>query len=419
MSCDHGIWNDTRFLIEGGESRSRSLARVSEARLKVAVLLGTRPEAIKLAPIVRELDRRASRIATRVCSSGQHREMVQQVVDAVGLRIDVQLDVMTAGATLGSLTSRLFENLDRLLAAETPDWVVVQGDTTTAMVGAMSAFYRRVCVAHVEAGLRTYDRWSPFPEEINRSIIGSVADLHFAPTLRAVENLRRAGVEDRAIVLSGNPVVDSLLWTLRDMGSEIPLELRAEVADFVVGKRLVLATSHRRESLGKGLESICQALLDVVEAQSDAVVVFPVHLNPEVWGPVHRLLGDHPRVKLVPPVGYGALVWLMKNCFCIVTDSGGLQEEAPTLGKPVMIVRDATERPEVVEAGCGRLVGTDRSSIFAGVSELFDSPSCYRSMSEVLNPFGDGHAAERIADALEASQPGGKAQSHNSPQARF
>lgn len=399
-----------RSLEDGGEERPPLPGfLVNEARLKVVVLLGTRPEAIKLAPIVRALDRNAARVDTRVCSSGQHREMVQQVVDAVGLRIDVQLDVMTPGATLGSLTARLFAELDRLLAAETPDWLVVQGDTTTAMVGAMSAYYRRIGVAHVEAGLRTYDRFSPFPEEVNRSIVGNVADLHFAPTQRAVENLLVAGVERESIFLTGNTVVDSLLWTLKEIGTEVPVELQAEVAEFVAGRRLILATSHRRESFGAGLNSICGALLDAVELHSDAVVVFPVHLNPEVWGPVHRALGSHPRVKLLPPVGYRALVWLMNRCFCIVTDSGGIQEEAPTLGKPVMIVRETTERPEAVEAGCAKLVGTNRSSIAAGVCELFDNPSLYASMATARSPFGDGRASDRIAEALAARRPRGEA----------
>lgn len=385
----------------GGCTGWSSCLAMTGNRLKVLVLLGTRPEAIKLAPVVRALDKRSGRIASSVCSTGQHREMVQQVVDAVGLRIDTQLDAMSSGASLGGLTSRLFGDLDRLLAAEGPDWVVVQGDTTTAMVGALSAFYRRIRVAHVEAGLRTHDKWSPFPEEVNRSIITSVADLHFAPTLRAAENLRRSSIREESILLTGNTCVDSLMWTLETMGSGVPESLGSEVAEFVEGKRFILATSHRRESFGVGLENICRALLEAVERNSDSVVVFPVHRNPEVWGPVNRLLGGHPRIMLLAPVDYRALVWLMSRCFCIVTDSGGIQEEAPTLGKPVLIVRETTERQEVLEVGCARLVGTSQEAILAGLRALFDDRELYGAMSTVRSPFGDGHAAERIAQAIE------------------
>jgi UDP-N-acetylglucosamine 2-epimerase len=367
---------------------------------RVMVLFGTRPEVIKLAPVIRELRRRSDRFATSVVSTGQHREMVDQALDAFALTADVRLDAMSSAGSLGQLTARLFADLDRLLDTQAPDWVIVQGDTTSAMVGAMSAFYRRIRLGHVEAGLRTFDRRAPFPEEINRTIIGQVADLHFAPTARAAENLRRAGVAADAIHVTGNTAVDALLWASAQLNGEAPAEIDSSVARFIAGKRLVLVTSHRRESFGTGLENICRALLEVVERYPDAVIVYPVHLNPNVRAPVKRLLGDHPRVMLIEPAGYLALVWLMKRCFCIFTDSGGIQEEAPSLGKPVLIMRESTERPEVVEAGCARLVGTRIESILAGAQSLFEVPSVYASMAQVKNPVGDGHASQRIVEAL-------------------
>ena len=367
---------------------------------KILVLFGTRPEVIKLAPVVRALRRHPEAFDPRMVSSGQHREMVQQALDAFALKPDVTLDAMASAMSLGRLTARLFADLDQLFDVEKPHWVLVQGDTTSAMVAAVSAFYRRIKVGHVEAGLRTYNRWSPFPEEINRTYIGQVADLHFAPTKGSADNLRRAGAPEQSIHVTGNTVVDALLWVGEGLRDSMPPGLPESVPGFLQGNRLVLVTSHRRESFGKGLENICRALLGTVERYSDAVVVYPVHLNPNVREPVHRLLGKHPRIKLLEPLGYLPLVWLMQRSYCIFTDSGGIQEEAPSLGKPVLIMRDTTERPEVVEAGCARLVGTDSGQILAGARELFEDPEAYSAMASVKNPFGDGRAAERIADIL-------------------
>lgn len=368
------------------------------------VAFGTRPEVIKLAPVIHELRRRPDRFEVRVVSTGQHRKMAQQAADAFGLVIDVQLDAMSAASSLGRLTARLFEDIDTLLDKETPDWMLVQGDTTSAMVAAMGAYYRRIRVGHVEAGLRTHNRWSPFPEEINRAFIGQVADAHFAPTRRAAENLRREGVAGEAIVITGNTAVDALLWGVRELGTRTPAGIDAAVAGLIAGRRLVLVTSHRRESFGEGLENICRALIGTVERYPEAVIVYPVHLNPNVREPVYRLLGDHPRIKLIDPVGYLELVWLMQRSYCIFTDSGGIQEEAPSLAKPVLIMRDRTERPEAVEAGCARLVGTTAASILDGARELFEVPATYEAMARVSNPFGDGTASVRIAAAL-AGQP--------------
>lgn len=368
--------------------------------MKVVVLFGTRPEVIKLAPVVGELRRHREAIDTRLVSTGQHREMVRQALDAFGMAADVELDAMSAAKSLATLTARLFEDLDRALGQEAPDWLVVQGDTTSAMVGAMSAFYRRIRVGHVEAGLRTYHRFEPFPEEINRTIIGHVADLHFAPTAGAAENLRRAGVDGRCIHVTGNTAVDALLATVSRIGGSVPPGIEPELTRFIAEKRLVLVTSHRRESFGAGLENICRALLATVDRYPDAVIVFPVHLNPAVREPVHQLLGGNPRIRLLDPVGYLEQVWLMSRSFCIFTDSGGIQEEAPTLHKPVLIMRDRTERPEVVEAGCARIVGTQVDAILAGARAIFEEPSVYKAMSSAKNPFGDGRASERIVVAL-------------------
>jgi len=369
---------------------------------RVLVLFGTRPEVIKLAPVVRALRRRPQDFAARLVSTGQHREMVQQALDDFCLKLDVQLDAMSSATSLGRLTGSLFNDLDQLLEIERPDWVIVQGDTTSAMVGAVCAFYRGVRIGHVEAGLRTYDRWSPFPEEINRTFISHVADLHFAPTQRSAHNLQRAGIPENAIRVTGNTIVDALLWISEGLKNIVPAGIDAEISRFIEGRRMVLVTSHRRESFGNGLENICHGLLGIVERFTDAVIVYPVHLNPNVCGPVYRLLGGHPKIKLLRPVGYLPLVWLMRHSYCIFTDSGGIQEEAPSLGRPVLIMRDTTERPEAVEAGCARLVGASTKNILAAASELFENEQCYKAMAHVRNPFGDGHAADYIVDILKA-----------------
>jgi UDP-N-acetylglucosamine 2-epimerase (non-hydrolysing) len=380
---------------------SGAMPRVNVVRQKrVLILFGTRPEVIKLAPVVRALRRKPLNFETRIVSTGQHREMVQQALNDFGLEVDVQLDAMSSGKSLGRLTAWLFDDIDQLLEIEMPDWIIVQGDTTSAMTGAICAFYRRIKVAHVEAGLRTHNRWSPFPEEINRTFISHVADLHFAPTQRSAGNLRDAGVPEEAIHVTGNTVVDALLWASEGLKDFLPAGIDPEIHGFIEGKRMILVTSHRRESFGEGLESICRGLLGTVERFPDAVIIYPVHLNPDVCGPVYRLLGGHPNIKLLKPVGYLGLVWLMKGSYCIFTDSGGIQEEAPSLGKPVLIMRDTTERPEVLEAGCARLVGASGDSILSAVCELFENREVYEGMAHAKNPFGDGCAADRIAEVL-------------------
>ncbi|HLW36544.1 MAG TPA: UDP-N-acetylglucosamine 2-epimerase (non-hydrolyzing) [Chthoniobacterales bacterium] len=368
--------------------------------LKVLLLFGTRPEVIKLAPVIRILRANPDKFECRVCTTGQHRQMADQAMREFSLSPDVRLDAMADGRSLAQLTGRLFADIDQLLGQESPDWLLVQGDTTSAMVAAMCAFYRQIKVGHVEAGLRTGDRWAPFPEEINRTIIGDVADLHFAPTSRAADNLRAAGAAESSIHVTGNTVVDALLWTTENMGDAIPASLDQVLVDSIRARRLILVTSHRRESFGQGLENICRALKEIVCGHPDVAIVYPVHLNPNVRGPVLKLLGGESRIHLIEPVGYGAFVYLMKKSYFILTDSGGIQEEAPALGKPILIMRDVTERPEVIESGCGRLVGTDVNNIADAASELLENRSAYEKMANRKDPFGDGRAAERIVNLL-------------------
>lgn len=366
---------------------------------KISVILGTRPEAIKLCPVITELRKRAA-ATVEVCVTGQHRTMLDQVLTAFHLRPDVDLDLMTPNQGLASLSARLLQEVDRYLGVSSPDLVLVQGDTTTALCAAMAAFYRRVAVGHVEAGLRTGDLASPFPEEMNRVLLTRLASLHFAPTRRALEQLRTEGVSSDRAFLTGNTVVDALLAavsTVRQAPPPIP-----GVTDEELGSAsgTILVTGHRRESFGVGLESICRAIRRVAERFTSALVVYPVHLNPNVREPVFRILGGVRNVRLIEPLDYMAFVRLMDAASLILTDSGGIQEEAPSLGKPVLVMRETTERPEAVEAGVARLVGTGEDEIVEAAARLLSDGAAYRSMVGRANPFGDGRASERIADAV-------------------
>ena len=361
--------------------------------MRILSIFGTRPEAIKMAPIVRELARTPG-VDARVCVTAQHREMLDQVLDLFEITPDVDLDLMQPGQTLANLTARVFMAIDPVLADLQPDWVLVQGDTTTVMAAALATYYRQVKVGHVEAGLRTNDKWQPFPEEINRRVAGVVADLHFAPTERSRQNLLRENVPIEQIVVTGNPVIDALQWVANQ---DFELSLRdVPTSD----TRLVLVTAHRRESFGAPLEHICAALRDLAEKYLDVRIVYPVHLNPNVQEPVYRLLGDVPNIILLPPLDYLPLVHVLKRATLVLTDSGGLQEEAPGLGVPVLVLREITERPEGIEAGTVRLVGTDRLRIVEEASRLLDDPEAHAAMSRAVNPYGDGHAAERIIKAI-------------------
>ena len=370
-----------------------------KSKKKILVVLGTRPEAIKLAPVVLELRRRSREFTCILCVTSQHRQMLAPMLRFFGLVPDHDLKLMRSNQQLGELTGRILSGLDRVLAAEQPYWVAVQGDTTTSMAAALAAYYRQIPVAHVEAGLRTDDKYSPFPEEINRRVISVLADRHFAPTLMAVRNLRREGIPPGRIVETGNTVTDALLWAAAK-NRKHPPPLPAGIPAAQKGRKLVLVTGHRRENFGGGLEQICGALKAAADALPELDFVYPVHLNPNVKAPVNRLLGGHPRIFLVPPVDYPVLVALLKRAWLVVTDSGGIQEEAPTFGVPVLVTRNTTERPEGIRAGNARLVGTDASAIARWILRLARDPAAYRRMAQARNPYGDGRAAKRIADRL-------------------
>lgn len=367
---------------------------------RVLIILGTRPEAIKLAPVYHELKRRASRFDVRLCVTGQHREMLAPMLDFFKIKPDVHLQVMRRRQSLNSLFARLVAGIDRVLAENPPDWVIVQGDTTTVMSAALASFHRGISVAHVEAGLRTGNKRAPFPEEINRRVAGLVADIHFAPTQAAVENLRREGVPEQQIVLVGNTIVDALQLADRAARREPPQWPR-EIPSLNRRQKLMLVTGHRRENFGAGFEQICMALREISERLTDVQIVYPVHLNPNVREPVRRALGNSPRIHLVDPVDYPLMVVLLKKSWIVLTDSGGIQEEAPTFGVPCLVMRDVTERPEGIQRGVARLVGADRERIVAEVMRLHRDPDAHRAMSEGGNPYGDGRAARRIADWME------------------
>jgi UDP-N-acetylglucosamine 2-epimerase len=363
---------------------------------RILVFAGTRPEAIKLAPVIRAL-RETEGIETRLCATGQHRQMLAQAFADFGLAPDVDLGVMTAGQTLAGLSARLFTGIDALLEQEAPDAVLVQGDTTTVQVAALSAFYRRIPVGYIEAGLRSGDITSPFPEELNRRIATLAAAWHFAPTPLARDHLLAEGVAADAVFVTGNTVVDALMQTLAAMGqAPAPLPDRLE-AMLGAGRRFVLMTGHRRESFGDGFQRICDAVEALARRYPDVAFVYPVHLNPQVLGPVTQRLGGLSNVFLEEPLAYRGFVRLMAGCRLILTDSGGIQEEGPSLGKPVLIMRSVTERPEGVEAGVNRLVGANAQAIAAEVSRLLDDDRAYAAMAGARNPYGDGEAARRIA----------------------
>ncbi len=369
-------------------------------RLKVISVVGTRPEAIKMAPVIKELAKYPDEITSLVCATAQHREMLDQVLDVFGIRPDHDLDVMLPGQTLSQLTANLLTRLDQVLVKEQPDWVLVQGDTTTVMVASLVAYYHRVRVGHVEAGLRTSDKWQPYPEEINRRITDVLADLYFAPTEGSRQNLLREGVPDRAVVLTGNTVIDALLMTV----AQLKQEAGGAQAGPNNGRRLILVTAHRRENFGQPLTHICRALAQIAARYpSDVQLIYPVHPNPNVVGPVHQMLDGIPNITLIEPQGYRDFVRLMSQAHLILTDSGGLQEEAPSLGVPVLVLRDVTERPEGVAAGVIKVVGTDERAIFDEVVTLLEDDGAYRRMTRKTNPYGDGQASRRIVEAIRAA----------------
>jgi len=363
--------------------------------MRVLSIFGTRPEAIKMAPVLHELAERSG-VDSRVCVTSQHREMLDPFLKLFEIQPNWDLDLMKPGQTLFDVTTGALSGLRGVIEAEHPDLVLVQGDTTSAMAGALAAFYLHVPVGHVEAGLRTNRKDSPFPEEANRRIVDVLADLYFAPTEHAKQNLLREGIPQAQIHVTGNTVIDALFWTLEKTASYTDTDLEGLPAD----RRIILVTGHRRESFGQGLRNICQALVEIARAESDVEIVYPVHLNPNVRAPVSELLGHHERIHLLEPLDYVAFVHLMKRSFLILTDSGGIQEEAPALSKPVLVMREVTERPELVESGAGRVVGTEVAAIRDATRELLRNRAAYRRMADAASPFGDGRAAERIADRI-------------------
>jgi UDP-N-acetylglucosamine 2-epimerase (non-hydrolysing) len=371
--------------------------------MKILFVFGTRPEAIKLAPLVHELSGRPQ-FECKICVTGQHREILGQFLELFELRPDWNLDVMRPDQDLAYLTGAVLSGVSGVLDRFRPDRVIVQGDTTSTFAATLAAFYHKTPVAHVEAGLRSNDIYAPWPEEVNRRLVSSVADLHFAPTPRARDNLLREGVTDGRIVVTGNTGIDALLW-MADRLDRSP-ELRARAAALLnnlpAGRRLILMTGHRRENFDGGLERIAATMARIAQ-RPDAAIVFPVHPNPNVRRAIEPLRRQS-NVLLVEPVDYPELVFLLRQCHFVVTDSGGIQEEAPTFGKPVLVTREITERPEAVELGLARLVGTDGERLFEAITALFDDPQTYRRMSRGGNPYGDGHASKRIAERLLTGQ---------------
>lgn len=372
--------------------------------LKVLSIFGTRPEAIKMAPVVNALEKHTDRLQSVVCVTAQHREMLDQVLNLFGIRPAYDLGIMSPGQDLFDITCNVLKGLKPVLDKEHPDLVLVHGDTTTTMAASIAAYYCRTAVGHVEAGLRTGDKFSPFPEEMNRRITGSLADLHFAPTEAARQNLLNEGVPDGKVFVTGNTVIDALLAVSGMIDSDADLQKRfdAEFSFLDRGKRLVLVTGHRRENFGDGFENICGALMDIATTHTDVEILYPVHLNPNVREPVRRILGtcESKNIHLIEPVDYLPFVYLMNRSYLIITDSGGVQEEAPSLGRPVLVMRETTERPEAVAAGTVRLVGTDRQRIVDETTLLLDDATTYQVMSHAHNPYGDGMAAKRIIDVL-------------------
>jgi UDP-N-acetylglucosamine 2-epimerase (non-hydrolysing) len=364
--------------------------------LKILTVFGTRPEAVKLVSVVKEIARYPDHLISKICVTGQHREMLDPFLRLFNIWSDYDLNIMQPNQSLFDVTSRILIEIRTVLNAEKPDIVIVQGDTTTALATGLAAYYCKIPVAHVEAGLRSGDKFNPFPEEINRKLVDQIADWHFAPTETARQFLLQEGIKEKSIHVTGNTVIDALLLTLdQTRGSDYPKQ-----APVNQKSRIILVTAHRRENFGGSLENICRALKQIAEKNTDIEIIYPVHLNPNVQKPVNQILGGTDRIHLVEPLDYVAFVQLMAQSYLILTDSGGIQEEAPSLGKPVLVMRNTTERPEVIETGAARLVGTTSAKIINETQKLLDNPVVYARMSQSINPYGDGHAAQKIVSIL-------------------
>lgn len=369
--------------------------------MRILSIIGTRPEAIKMAPLLLGLAG-DSAFESRLCVTGQHRQMLDQVLEIFGLKPDYDLDIMRPNQSLTEVSCLVLQGISQVLEQFDADVVLVHGDTTTAMAGCLAAFYKRVKVGHVEAGLRTGDLYSPWPEEANRKIVDTLAHWHFAPTATAKRNLVLEGHAEESIFVTGNTVIDALL-KIRDeisANSDLGMAMDSEFDYLDSKRRLILVTGHRRENFGGGFERICEALARIASAFSDVEIVYPVHLNPNVQEPVRKLLGQFANIHLIDPLDYVSFVYLMSRATIVLTDSGGIQEEAPALGKPVLVMRNTTERPEAVQAGTAKVVGTGTDALCAAVDTLLLDPQAYSAMSQAVNPYGDGRASERIIEAL-------------------
>lgn len=363
---------------------------------KIITIFGTRPEAIKMAPLVKELEKREG-IESKICVTAQHREMLDQVLELFDIKPDFDLNIMKTKQSLTGITNRILEGLETIFKEEKPDMILVHGDTTTTFSSALAAYYQQIKVGHVEAGLRTFNKYFPFPEEMNRKLTGAISDLHFSPTKGAKNNLLREGIDEKSIYITGNTVIDAMLHTVEDNYVFENEELNK--IDFK-NKKVIMITAHRRENWGEGISNICEALNEIVDKNKDVELVYLVHLNPIVKDMVYKKLGGKERIHLLNPLDTKETHNLMNKCFMVMTDSGGLQEEAPHLGKPVLVLRDVTERPEAVEYGTVKLVGTDKEKIIREGNELINNKEAYEKMSKAVNPYGDGKASERICDAI-------------------
>jgi UDP-N-acetylglucosamine 2-epimerase (non-hydrolysing) len=369
-------------------------------RKKILLIFGTRPEAIKMAPLVKEFQKHPEVFDTKVCVTAQHRQMLDQVLDFFDIKPDYDLDLMKPGQNLYGLTATIIESLKPILEEFTSDYVFVHGDTTTTMAGSIASFYSGAKVCHVEAGLRTNNKLSPFPEEINRQITGRICDYHFAPTETSKKNLLKENISEDSILVTGNTVIDALIQSVEKV-NETPSKLILNLSQKIEDKEVVLVTGHRRENHGGGFERICNALKTIALDNTDRLVIYPVHLNPKVQEPVNRILSGVNNVILIDPLAYQDFIWLMNRSKIIITDSGGVQEEAPSLGKPVLVMRDTTERPEAVEAGTVLLVGTDEDLIVSRALDLLNNQDNFVKMSKLHNPYGDGLASKRIVDFIK------------------
>ena len=370
---------------------------------KILIIFGTRPEAIKMAPLVKAFQEQKDAFETKVCITAQHREMLDQVLSFFEIVPDYDLDLMKPNQNLYNLTASIITNLKPILEDFKPDYVIVHGDTTTTMASSIAGFYSGAKVCHVEAGLRTHNKYSPFPEEINRSIAGRISEYHFAPTTTSKQNLLDENIKDKNIIVTGNTVIDALNFSSQKVNSTHFLDKEIDDLKSIIdsSKKTILVTGHRRENHGQGFINICKALQDIANQNKDCQIIYPVHLNPNVQKPVYDLLKNIENIVLIPPLSYPAFVWIMNMSYIIITDSGGVQEEAPSLGKPVLVMRDNTERPEAVEAGTVLLVGTDKEKIVNQANNLLNDNSSYQKMSMLHNPYGDGKSCQRIVEFIK------------------